>query len=143
MPVHRPTESRLYRNRKQDVSPKDPPWSLDTDQLTSNWRDHPLHLPVATLPEEVESCFLKLQGLGLARSVEYKDFETNRDRRVFALLPKGCDFVRYIQEMATDRKCHVNRSWPLHQQREPLPIKYSSSQPLENSNASIRTIHRH
>jgi len=49
------------------------------------------------LRPEWPSIFLKLQGLGLATAVYRIETELPLNEQPFALLPKGADFVRYIQ----------------------------------------------
>jgi hypothetical protein len=72
-------------------------WKLDVDQINLLWRENPPKVPGIVLPGELDSLFLKLQGLGLDVSVERRNFQLGPNERVFGLLPKGADFVRYIQ----------------------------------------------
>jgi len=69
-------------------------WRLDLHQRQSLWRRP--EIPGTVLPGEGDSIFYKLQGLGLVESVEAAP-ALHGDERIFALLPKGADFVRYIQ----------------------------------------------
>jgi hypothetical protein len=72
-------------------------WQIDVDATNKIWREHPLKIPGTTLPGEKDSILLKLQGLGLAATVERRDTQHGPNERVFALLPKGADFVHYIR----------------------------------------------
>lgn len=72
-------------------------WQIDVDAVNKIWREHPPKVPGTVLPGEVDSILLKLQGLGLAASVERRETQLGPNERVFALLPKGADFVRYIE----------------------------------------------
>lgn len=72
-------------------------WALDMDAVNKIWREHPPKVPGTVLPGEVDSILLKLQGLGLTAAVERRDTQVGANNLVFALLPKGADFVRYIE----------------------------------------------
>ena len=71
-------------------------WSLDIHQVNVLWREKPLKVPGIVLPGETNSILLKLQGLGLVIAVERMNTQLGPNEQVFALLPKGADFVRYI-----------------------------------------------
>jgi hypothetical protein len=66
------------------------------------------------LQAEWLSIFLKLQGLGLASGVQRIETQIAPNEQVFALLPKGADFVRYIQGAVTPdlMPVFVNLIWP-------------------------------
>ena len=72
-------------------------WNIDVDAINKLWREHPPKIPGTVLPGETDSILLKLQGLGLTASVERRETQLGPNERVFALLPKGADFVRYIE----------------------------------------------
>jgi len=72
-------------------------WTIDVDAVNKIWREHPPKIPGTVLSGELDSLFLKLQGLGLTTSVERRETQLGPNVRVFALLPKGADFIRYIQ----------------------------------------------
>lgn len=72
-------------------------WRLDVHQINVLWKEKQPRLPGVVLPGEAVSIFLKLQGLGLATAVERMDTQHGPNEQVFSLLPKGADFVRYIQ----------------------------------------------
>jgi hypothetical protein len=72
-------------------------WKLDVHQINVLWKEKQPRLPGVVLPGEAASIFLKLQGLGLATAVERMDTQHGPNEQVFSLLPKGADFVRYIQ----------------------------------------------
>ncbi len=70
---------------------------VNVDDINSIWRES---LPIkieGIIQAEYLSIFLKLQGFGLATSVERKQTQLPPNEQVFALLAKGADFVRYIQ----------------------------------------------
>jgi hypothetical protein len=71
-------------------------WNVDVDIINRIWRDQRPKVLGTTLPGELDSILLKLQGMGLVTQVERRDFTLGPNERVFALLPKGADFVRYI-----------------------------------------------
>ena len=70
---------------------------VNVDNVNRAWRNS---LPIrieGIIEAEYLSIFLKLQGFGLATSVERIQTELPPNEHVFALLAKGADFVRYIQ----------------------------------------------
>ncbi|MFZ0913564.1 MAG: hypothetical protein WBQ76_11705 [Candidatus Korobacteraceae bacterium] len=69
---------------------------IDVDEVNRCWKAAPPKIS-GVLEPELDSIFLKLQGLGLATSVERRDSSHEPNARVYALLPKGADFVRYIE----------------------------------------------
>src|SRR5208337_707904 len=69
---------------------------VNIDEINNIWRDKPRKIE-GVLQAEYVSIFLKLQGLGLATSVERKQTQLPPNELVFGLLAKGADFVRYIQ----------------------------------------------
>jgi hypothetical protein len=71
-------------------------WQIEVDAINIIWRDNPPKIPGTVLPGERDSILLKLQGLGLATATERRDSALGPNERVFALLPKGADFVRYV-----------------------------------------------
>ncbi len=77
-------------------------WQLPVDAINKIWREYPPKIPGTVLPGENNSIFLKLQGLGLAAAVERMDTQHGPNERLFSLLPKGADFVRYIQGAVGD-----------------------------------------
>jgi hypothetical protein len=74
-------------------------WNIDVDEINKIWKKSQPKIPGTVLPGEVDSILLKLQGLGLAVAVERREFQLGPNERVFALLPKGADFVRYAIEI--------------------------------------------
>jgi hypothetical protein len=75
---------------------------VNVDDINSIWREK-LPNKIAGVPQaEYLSIFLKLQGLGLATSVERKQTQLPPNEQVFALLAKGADFVRYIKGAVDD-----------------------------------------
>jgi len=72
-------------------------WRLDIHQVNVLWREKPPQVPGTVLPGEMNSILLKLQGLGLVIAVERMNTQLGPNEQVFALLPKGADFVRYIE----------------------------------------------
>ncbi len=72
-------------------------WNIDVDGVNKIWLENPPKIPGTVLPGERDSILLKLQGLGLATAVERRDTQVGPNERVFALLPKGADFVRYAK----------------------------------------------
>ena len=72
--------------------------NFDINETNRIWRENLAadRIPGVLKPEWL-SIFLKIQGLGLATSVERIETEVPPNEQVFALLPKGADFVRYIQ----------------------------------------------
>jgi hypothetical protein len=77
-------------------------WTLDVDAVNKIWRENPPKIPGTPLPGELDSVLLKLQGLGLATSVERRETQVGPNLRVFALLPKGADFIHYIRGAVTE-----------------------------------------
>jgi hypothetical protein len=75
---------------------------FDINEANRIWRENSSkdRIPGVLQPEWL-SIFLKLQGLGLATAVERIQSQTPPNEQVFALLPKGADFVRYIQGAVT------------------------------------------
>lgn len=84
--------STLQQNRLQ----------VNADEINKIWRGSPARI-TGVIGSESESLFLKLQGLGLASAVERRDTQLGPNERPFALLPKGADFVRYIQGAVESR----------------------------------------
>jgi hypothetical protein len=72
-------------------------WDLDVHQVNVLWKEKKPSVPGTVLPGELASIFLKLQGLGLVTSVERMNTQHGPNEQVFSLLPKGGDFVRYIE----------------------------------------------
>jgi hypothetical protein len=71
---------------------------FDVNEINRIWRGHLSSDRIeGVLQPEWLSIFLKLQGLGLATLVERIATQIPPNEQVFALLPKGADFVRYIQ----------------------------------------------
>lgn len=71
---------------------------IPTDDVNALWQQHPPKIS-GVLDGELDSIFLKLQGLGLATAVERRDNYLGPNERPFALLAKGADFVRYIESV--------------------------------------------
>jgi len=87
--------SQLYESQYPELNKAG--WNVDVDMINRIWRDQRPKVPGTPLPGELDSILLKLQGLGLVTQVERREFQLGPNERVFALLPKGADFVRYIQ----------------------------------------------
>jgi hypothetical protein len=93
------TQSKLLEHRDLyvNVDEVNDIWAEDMSKLkgtTGQFRTEKLEgMPLS----EHTSTFLKLQGFGLATSVERKESRNPPGEQVFALLAKGADFVRYIQ----------------------------------------------
>jgi len=76
---------------------------INVDDINKIWRQNPPNKIEGVLQAEHISILLKLQGFGLATSVERRETQIPPNEQVFALLPKGADFVLYIQgTMDTD-----------------------------------------
>lgn len=80
-------------------------WGLDVHQVNVLWKEKKPSVPGTVLPGELASIFLKLQGLGLVTSVERMNTQHGPNEQVFSLLPKGADFVRYIQGAVGRQQC--------------------------------------
>ncbi len=70
---------------------------INVDDINTIWREKLPNNIEGVLQAEYISIFLKLQGLGLATSVERKQTQLPPNEQVFGLLAKGADFVRYVQ----------------------------------------------
>jgi hypothetical protein len=72
--------------------------NFDVNDINRIWReDLSTDRIEGVLRPEWLSIFLKLQGLGLATAVERVETQIPPNEQVFALLPKGADFIRYIE----------------------------------------------
>ena len=81
-------------------------WNLDNNKVNALWNQKRPQIPGTVLFGEGDSIFLKLQGLGVV--VYNGNFSsTAPNERVFALLPKGADFVRYIQGAGGQRRLNT------------------------------------
>jgi hypothetical protein len=69
---------------------------IDVDEINKSWATTTrLKIP-GLFGSELDSIFLKLQGLGLVTAVERRNTALGPNERPFALLAKGADFIRYI-----------------------------------------------
>jgi hypothetical protein len=75
---------------------------IEINEINGIWRENLSTDRIkGVLQPEWLSIFLKLQGLGLATAVERIATQVAPTEQVFALLPKGADFVHYIQGAVT------------------------------------------
>jgi hypothetical protein len=69
---------------------------IDVDEINKSWATTArLRIP-GLFGSELDSIFLKLQGLGLVTIVERRNTALGPNERPFALLAKGADFIRYV-----------------------------------------------
>jgi hypothetical protein len=72
--------------------------NFDVNDINRIWRENLSTERIeGVLRPEWLGIFLKLQGLGLATAVERIGTQIPPNEQVFALLPKGADFIRYIE----------------------------------------------